>query len=150
MPGPNSREIKEMRDECEKLYLAGEHDAKVFKAKTGMSIATMYRWLNAWDEKHADEQETDKKIILNIKKALNKGLEAFADDPHNKGLQSLVSLLKQHLQIQEPSKELNKYILKFLDQTVGYFISIGNERMREAFQEHVVDLGDFLRRKNNG
>lgn len=144
------RERIMIKRECKELYLKGERKPEVLMAKSGKSMATIYRWLSQWDKLYSNEQKLDEKIKFSMKKALCKGLESYSDDPGNKGLQSLVSLLKQHMQLQEPSKELNQYILKFMDQVITYFIEINDEEMRERFQEHVVDLSEYLRRKNNG
>ena len=47
----------------------------------------------------------EKKIQINLLKAINKGLMEFAKDPARKDLQSLVGLIKQFREEKKPTKE---------------------------------------------
>ncbi|MCL2062893.1 MAG: hypothetical protein FWG98_00780 [Candidatus Cloacimonetes bacterium] len=47
----------------------------------------------------------EKKIQVNLLKAINKGLMEFAKDPARKDLQSLVSLIKQFRDEKKTTKE---------------------------------------------
>ncbi|MCL2065234.1 MAG: hypothetical protein FWG98_12825 [Candidatus Cloacimonetes bacterium] len=49
--------------------------------------------------------DMEKKIQVNLLKAINKGLMEFAKDPARKDLQSLVSLIMQFKDEKKPTKE---------------------------------------------
>jgi len=134
------------------MYRSGQTDVDYLAGIYGVSSQTIYRWAKEgnWKTDIAELVDIEKDIQKNMLEALNAGLKQYKDDPGNKSLQSLVVLIKDYLKKSQPTKELNTYILLFLEQTVDYFISKNNEDLKIAFQENVVELAEFLRMKNNG
>jgi hypothetical protein len=60
----------------------------------------------------------------------------------------LVSLIKQNQKDSEPSKELNDYIVRFLDQVTDFMIEKGHETLLKQFNGIVIDLAEYLRVRN--
>ena len=77
-------------------------------------------------------------------------LEDYINDPENKEKQSLINLIKHHKEQFAPSKELNQYVIKFMQGVVDFAIENGLEVLREQFQEHGREIADHLRVSNNG
>lgn len=147
----HNKDTIRIKEQTRLRYLRGERDVEVLAARAGRSDKTVYRWIKEWEKKYPDEIKVEKEIKSNISKALNTALKEFIKDPTNgPALQSVASLLKQHQQIYEPSKELNNYIILFLDQLITYCIDTNNEELRKMLQPEVEDLADYLRKKNNG
>ena len=81
-------------------------------------------------------------------KALIQALREYAKNPADTALQSLVSLIKQNQKDSEPSKELNDYIVRFLDQVTDFMIEKGHETLLKQFNGIVIDLAEYLRVRN--
>ena len=57
-------------------------------------------------------------------------------------------MMKQDQKDREPSKELNDYIVRFLDQATDFMIEKGYETLLKQFQGIVMDLAEYLRTRN--
>ncbi len=115
-----------------------------------MAEITVKKWIKTghWEDLFREEHKLDREIKLARKKALIQALREYAKNPADTALQSLVSLIKHDQREQEPAKELNDYIVRFLDQTTDYMIEKGHESLLKLFQEIVLDLAEYLRVKN--
>ena len=116
----------------------------------GVSAITVRKWIKSgrWDELFKEERKLDHEISLARKKALIQALREYAKNPADTALQSLVSLIKQNQKDSEPSKELNDYIVRFLDQATDFMIEKGHETLLKQFQGIVMDLAEYLRTRN--
>jgi len=131
---------------CEQMYVDLELSVEDCAVAIHASPKTIYRWIKEgnWNEKRTEALTIEKQITVNLKKAINQGLKCFANDPTNKDLQSLVSLLKQFKEQNKPSVAYKDNIIKFLDQSVDYFLSKGFEEFTRYFQANLHELAEYL------
>jgi transcription elongation factor GreA-like protein len=146
----HTREFKIKRESCRDAYLNGKHDLEELGIALGVSEITIRKWIKAgrWDELYREEHRLDYEIKVARKKALIQALREYAQNPADTALQSLVSLIKHDQREHEPAKELNEYIIRFLDQTTDYMVEKGHESLLKNFQEILLDLAEYLRLKN--
>ena len=146
----NSREFRIKRDNCKEAYLNGKTDPTELAVIFGVSDITVRKWIkqSKWDELFKEERKLDHEIGIARKRALIQALREYAKNPADTALQSLVSLIKQNQKDSEPAKELNDYIVRFLDQVTDFMIEKGHETMLKQFQGIVLDLAEYLRVRN--
>ena len=146
----NALEFRIKRDNCKEAYLNGKTDPTELAVIFGVSDITVRKWIKQakWDEMFKEERKLDHEINLARKKALIQALREYAKNPADTALQSLVSLIKQNQRDAEPSKELNDYIVRFLDQVTDFMIEKGHETLLKQFQGVVLDLAEYLRVRN--
>jgi hypothetical protein len=146
----NALEFRIKRDNCKATYLNGNTDPTELAVIFGVSDITVRKWIKSgkWDELFKEERKLDHEISLARKKALIQALREYAKNPADTALQSLVSLIKQNQKDSEPAKELNDYIVRFLDQVTDFMIEKGHETMLKQFQGIVLDLAEYLRVRN--
>jgi len=145
-------EMRRVREIAKNLYVGGNSDIKDIAIKTKVPFQTVYRWhkQDNWAALAKDEQLLDAQIKENVKRALVVGLQTFIADPKNTELKSVIAMLKDFNQAQEPSKELNHYIITFMDQLISYFHEKNLNELANQIQQHTHDLAEWLRVKNNG
>jgi hypothetical protein len=146
----NALEFRIKRDNCRDAYLNGKTDPTELAVIFGVSVITVRKWIKSgkWAELFKEERKLDHEISLARKKALIQALREYAKNPADTALQSLVSLIKQNQKDSEPSKELNDYIVKFLDQVTDFMIEKGHETLLKQFQSILHDLAEYLRVRN--
>ena len=146
----NSREFRIKRDNCKEAYLNGKTEPTELAVIFGVSDITVRKWIKSgkWDELFKEENQLDHEIAIARKKALIQALREYAKNPADTAIQSLVSMMKQDQKDRQPSKELNDYIVKFLDQVTDYMIEKGHETLLKQFQSIVIDLAEYLRTRN--
>jgi transposase-like protein len=149
MSTKDEREQNRLRKStCEELYTVMGKTVEDIVAATGARPQTLYRWIKegGWNEKKNEVRVIEKQIEMSLKEALVKGLKAFAENPHDKDLQSLVGLLKQVRDKHKPTQTYKENILKFLDMTTDYFLE--NELVETAgiFKSKVRELAEYLLR----
>ena len=146
----NSREFRIKRDNCKEAYLNGKTDPLELAVIFGVSDITVRKWVKngKWDELFKEENQLDHEIAIARKKALIQALREYAKNPADTAIQSLVSMMKQDQKDRQPSKELNDYIVKFLDQVTDFMIEKGHETLLKLFQSILHDLADYLRVRN--
>ena len=146
----NSREFRIKRDNCKEAYLNGKTDPLELAVIFGVSDITVRKWVKSgkWDELFKEERQLDHEISIARKKALIQALREYAKNPADTAIQSLVSMMKQDQKDRQPSKELNDYIVKFLDQVTDFMIEKGHETLLKQFQSILHDLADYLRVRN--
>jgi len=146
----NSREFRIKRDNCKEAYLNGKTEPTELAVIFGVSDITVRKWIKGgkWDELFKEENQLDHEIAIARKKALIQALREYAKNPADTAIQSLVSMMKQDQKDRQPSKELNDYIVKFLDQVTDFMIEKGHETLLKQFQSILHDLADYLRVRN--
>ncbi len=146
----NSREFRVKRENCKEAYLNGKTDPVELALIFGVSDITVRKWIKSgrWSELFKEERKLDHEIGIARKRALIQALREYARNPADTAIQSLVSMMKQDQKDREPSKELNDYIVRFLDQTTDFMIEKGYETLLKQFQGIVLDLAEYLRVKN--
>ena len=146
----NSREFRIKRDNCKEAYLNGKTEPTELAMIFGVSDITVRKWIKSgkWDELFKEENQLDHEIAIARKKALIQALREYAKNPADTAIQSLVSMMKQDQKDRQPSKELNDYIVKFLDQVTDFMIEKGHETLLKQFQSILHDLADYLRVRN--
>ena len=146
----NSREFRIKRDNCKEAYLNGKTDPTELAVIFGVSDITVRKWIKSgkWDELFKEENQLDHEIAIARKKALIQALREYAKNPADTAIQSLVSMMKQDQKDRQPSKELNDYIVRFLDQVTDFMIEKGYETLLKQFQGIVLDLAEYLRVRN--
>ncbi len=146
----NSREFRIKRDNCKEAYLNGKTDPLELAMIFGVSDITVRKWIKSgkWDELFKEENQLDHEITIARKKALIQALREYAKNPADTAIQSLVSMMKQDQKDRQPSKELNDYIVKFLDQVTDFMIEKGHETLLKQFQSILHDLAEYLRVRN--
>ena len=146
----NSHEFRIKRDNCREAYLNGKTDPTELAVIFGVSDITVRKWVKSgkWDELFKEENQLDHEIAIARKKALIQALREYAKNPADTAIQSLVSMMKQDQKDRQPSKELNDYIVRFLDQVTDFMIEKGHETLLKQFQSILHDLADYLRVRN--
>jgi uncharacterized protein YjcR len=146
----NSREFRIKRDNCKEAYLNGKTDPLELAMIFGVSDITVRKWIKSgkWDELFKEENQLDHEIAIARKKALIQALREYAKNPADTAIQSLVSMMKQDQKDRQPSKELNDYIVRFLDQVTDFMIEKGHETLLKQFQSILHDLAEYLRVRN--
>ena len=146
----NSREFRIKRYNCKEAYLNGKTDPLELAVIFGVSDITVRKWIKSgkWDELFKEENQLDHEIAIARKKALIQALREYAKNPADTAIQSLVSMMKQDQKDRQPSKELNDYIVKFLDQVTDFMIEKGHETLLKQFQSILHDLAEYLRVRN--
>ena len=146
----NSREFRIKRDNCKEAYLNGKTDPLELAVIFGVSDITVRKWIKSgkWDELFKEENQLDHEIAIARKKALIQALREYAKNHADTAIQSLVSMMKQDQKDRQPSKELNDYIVKFLDQVTDFMIEKGHETLLKQFQSILHDLAEYLRVRN--
>ena len=143
-------EFRIKRDNSKETFLNGNTDPTELAVIFGVSDITVRKWIKSgkWEDLFKEERKLDHEIGIARKRALIQALREYAKNPADTALQSLVSLIKQNQKDNEPSKELNDYIVRFLDQVTDFMIEKGHETMLKQFQSIVLDLADYLRVRN--
>ena len=146
----NALEFRIKRDNCKEAYLNGKTDPTELAVIFGVSDITVRKWIKSgkWDEMFKEERKLDHEISLARKKALIQALREYAKNPADTAIQSLVSMMKQDQKDRQPSKELNDYIVRFLDQVTDFMIEKGHETLLKQFQSILHDLAEYLRVRN--
>ena len=146
----NALEFRIKRDNCKEAYLNGKTDPTELAVIFGVSDITVRKWIKGgkWDELFKEENQLDHEIAIARKKALIQALREYAKNPADTAIQSLVSMMKQDQKDRQPSKELNDYIVRFLDQVTDFMIEKGHETLLKQFQSILHDLADYLRVRN--
>ena len=146
----NSKEFRIKRDNCKESYLNGKTDPVELAMIFGVSDITVRKWIKSgkWDELFKEERKLDHEITIARKRALIQALREYSKNPADTAIQSLVSMMKQDQKDREPSKELNDYIVRFLDQATDFMIEKGYETLLKQFQGIVMDLAEYLRTRN--
>ena len=146
----NSHEFRIKRDNCKEAYLNGKTDPTELAVIFGVSDITVRKWVKSgkWDELFKEENQLDHEIAIARKKALIQALREYAKNPADTAIQSLVSMMKQDQKDRQPSKELNDYIVRFLDQVTDFMIEKGHETLLKQFQSILHDLAEYLRVRN--
>ena len=146
----NALEFRIKRDNCKEAYLNGKTDPLELAMIFGVSDITVRKWIKGgkWDELFKEENQLDHEIAIARKKALIQALREYAKNPADTAIQSLVSMMKQDQKDRQPSKELNDYIVRFLDQVTDFMIEKGHETLLKQFQSILHDLAEYLRVRN--
>jgi hypothetical protein len=146
----NALEYRIKRENCKESYLNGKTDPNELGIIFGVSDITVRKWIKSgnWDSLFKEERKLDHEIKVARKRALIQALREYAKNPADTALQSLVSLIKQNQKDDEPARELNDYIVKFMDQTTDFMVEKGYETLLKQFQGIVLDLADYLRIRN--
>ncbi len=146
----NALEYRIKRENCKETYLNGKTDPNELGIIFGVSDITVRKWIKSgnWDSLFKEERKLDHEIKVARKRALIQALREYAKNPADTALQSLVSLIKQNQKDDEPARELNDYIVKFMDQTTDFMVEKGYETLLKQFQAIVLDLADYLRIRN--
>ena len=131
---------------CEQMYVEMDINVHDISMAIGVCEQTIYRWIKKgnWNEKKHEAQVLEKQITIYLKKALIQGLKSFANDPNNKDLQSLVSLLKQYKEQNKPTMALKDNLIKFIDGTTDFFLEKNLEEFANTFKGYVVELAEYL------
>jgi len=146
----NALEYRIKRENCKESYLNGKTDPNELGIIFGVSDITVRKWIKSgnWNSLFKEERKLDHEIKVARKRALIQALREYAKNPADTALQSLVSLIKQNQKDDEPARELNDYIVKFMDQTTDFMVEKGYETLLKQFQGIVLDLADYLRIRN--
>ena len=146
----NALEFRIKRDNCREAYLNGKTEPTELAVIYGVSDITVRKWIKSgkWDELFKEERKLDHEISIARKRALIQALREYAKNPADTAIQSLVSMMKQDQKDRQPSKELNDYIVKFLDQVTDFMIEKGHETLLKQFQSILHDLAEYLRVRN--
>ncbi|PKN79124.1 MAG: hypothetical protein CVU48_06180 [Candidatus Cloacimonetes bacterium HGW-Cloacimonetes-1] len=146
----NDKEFRIKKDNCKEAYLNGKTNIDELAVIFGISEITVRKWIKSgnWNSLFKEERKLDHEIKVARKRALIQALREYAKNPADTALQSLVSLIKQNQKDDEPARELNDYIVKFMDQTTDFMVEKGYETLLKQFQGIVLDLADYLRIRN--
>jgi sulfite reductase alpha subunit-like flavoprotein len=143
----NSKIFREKKELAFEAYLGGRTDPRELAELVGCSPVTVRKWIaaNNWDKMESEERKLMRDISIQQKKAYLVALKEYAKDPKNTALQSLVSFIKQQQNKEVPSRELNDYIVKFLDQVVDYMTNNNLTTLLKLFQANLMDIAEYLR-----
>ena len=143
----NSKIFREKKELAFEAYLGGKTDPSELAELVGCSPVTVRKWIAAgkWDKLESEERKLLRDISIQQKKAYLVALKEYTKDPQNTALQSLVSFIKQQQNKEVPSRELNDYIVKFLDQVVDYMTNNNLTTLLKQFQANLLDIAEYLR-----
>lgn len=146
----NTINYKAARVACQDAYLAGQTDHNILADQFGVAPRTVANWVTRgrWRQMAKERENLEIRADTARKRAVVKALEEFAKDPKNTHLQALVTLLRNEAKRLEPAKELNEYIIKFMDQTTDFLIEKGHDTLLRDYQAIVVELSEYLRIRN--
>ncbi|MCB5268626.1 MAG: hypothetical protein LHW43_00810 [Candidatus Cloacimonetes bacterium] len=146
----NSKAFREKKDMAFEAYIGGKTDPRELAEMVGCSPITVGKWIKAggWDKIEGEERRLTREISVARKKALIVALKEYAKDPKNTALQSLVSIIKQEQKREAPGKELNEYIVTFLDQVTDFMLERELVGLLKQFQANLMDLAEYLRTRN--
>ncbi len=152
MMAKGSRDYKKLSRIAFQMWQDGTRDIKDIAKLLDVGDRTVSRWKSngKWVELENEEAELERKTLIVARRVRLKALEEYEQNPHDKEVQSLVLLLRDIEKKAQPAKELLNYIIKFLDQTTNYFIEKGLLDELAMIQEHVPDLAEYLKAKNQG
>lgn len=147
----NSKEFRNKKDQAFEAYLSGITDAKDLAKLVGASPVTVSKWIKAgkWQTLQKEESSLNRKLEVARKRCLLAALEEYAKKPADTSLQSLVGLLKSEQKRTAPSKELNDYIVKFMDQQTDFLVEKGYEALLQSFRPIILELAEYLRGRNS-
>lgn len=146
----NSKENKEKKEHCKQMYLELEKSIDEIVSLTGIKKRTIETWIrkDKWNDAKNESRQIEKQIDINARKALAKGLKAYATNPENKDLQSLVSLLKSFREGNKPTQTYKENIIKFLDQTTDFFLEKEMTETAQIFKEIITPLAEYLLKRS--
>lgn len=146
----NSKAFREKKDLAFEAYLGGKTNPRELADLVGCSPVTVAKWIKAgkWDKLESEERKLTRDIAVARKKAFIVALREYAKDPKNAALKDLVGMMRQEMKREAPGKEINEYIVTFLDQTTDFMIEKGHTALLKQFQSIVMDLADYLRQRN--
>jgi uncharacterized protein YjcR len=146
----NSKAFREKKDMAFEAYIGGKRDPRELAELVSCSPVTVGKWIKVgkWDKIEGEERRLTREISVARKKALIVALKEYAKDPKNTALQSLVSIIKQEQKREAPGKELNEYIVTFLDQVTDFMLERDLLGLLKQFQANLMDLAEYLRTRN--
>ncbi len=146
----NSKAFREKRNLAFEAYIGGKTNPQELADLVGCSPVTVGKWIKAgkWDKIEGEERRLTREISIARKKALITALKEYAKDPKNTALQSLVAIIKQEQKREAPGKELNEYIVTFLDQATDFMIERELSGLLKQFQANLMDMAEYLRQRN--
>ena len=99
----NSKAFRKKKEAAFEAFMGGKTDPIELAAFVDCSAKTINKWIKdgKWDRIEGEERRLSRKISVARKKALLTALEAYATDPENTALQSLVSILRAEQRRQE-------------------------------------------------
>jgi uncharacterized protein (DUF2164 family) len=146
------RDYKLIREQAKNAWLNGEKNlenlAKLYHV--GLRTLEKYKREDKWADLELSDVHLDQKLERVMKEASIKAFEDYITNPADKEKQSLTNLIKHLEKKLNPTKELNDYILKFLDQLIDYLYEQGMDDVAQAVQANIHDIAEHLRVKNNG
>ncbi len=150
MKTPKKKIYAEKRKLAYELYLNGDRDHYSLAEKVGCAPVTIKKWIEKYNWAADDLEYAGFKVQAELarQRAYITALQTFADDPLNFKLQDLVKLLEAEKKRTMPSKELNDYIVVFLDQVTDYLLENDMLTMLKEFQKIIHELSEYLRKRN--
>jgi len=147
----NHDRFRAARLAAKEAYLAGNKDFEILAEAHGVAPRTVYHWAQKgrWAQMALEEKNLRLRAEVARQRAIVTALEEFAADPRNVHLQSLVALLRSEAKRLEPAKELNDYIVKFLDQMTDFFIEKDYPGLLKELQAVTFDLAAYLQLRNS-
>jgi transposase len=146
----NSTEYKLKRQAAQTAFLDGTVDTAQLAAMFGVTQTTIQTWAKKgrWREMSKENRGLAQKAEIARTKAIIVALEEFAANPRDVNLQALVSLLRNEQNRVKPARELNDYIVKFLDQLTDFCLEKNYHGLLKELQSILYDLSDYLRLRN--
>lgn len=147
--GPNATAYRHAKKIGKELYENGVADVKAIARNVGVRPATVKKWIKdgCWVTKEESGKDVREKMLVAADAALLKAFERFENEPLNKDLQSLNSMFKAFLDRMKPDRKILEYIIKFQADVIEFCMQTGNEVLRKHYQEVLMELSEFLRKK---
>lgn len=142
----NTKENRLKKENCKQIYIELGKSPAELAALSGVAVRTVENWIRngKWDDEKQQQVNLEKQIEINQKKALLQGLKAYADNPENKDLQSLVGLLRSYNEKNKPSQVYKENIIRFIDNTVDFFLEKHMPDTANIFKESLRELAEYL------
>jgi len=92
---------------CEKLYVEQDFNVEKCSKVFAVSQKTVYKWIKIekWNEKKIELKTLDRLINTNLKRALNKSLISYIENPKDTDIQNLMTLLLKFTERINENKE---------------------------------------------
>ncbi len=146
------KESNRKRIECRDAYLQGTQEIKSLATMFAVSEKTIRKWIKngKWDEHFEQITTLGFEIQVKVKKALVTALNNFAHRSESTALQSLVNLLKNYLNMLEPSREFVEYMKRFFLWQIDFLEKQGEFITAELIRQNMLGpdgMVEYFRKK---
>jgi hypothetical protein len=143
----NTINLRLKQKECEKLFFAGQRDAKELALLFEVGESTIARWRKngRWIERLMEQQSTDQDVRELATKALEVALKEYIKEPKGKDMQSLRGMLKIFIEDRKPSLSYLDHAIRFQKLFQEFCKQKGHNALLTEYNKYGIEFLDFIR-----